>query len=307
MDLHLTENPLSAFHSLSRNLNSVEARLAGKIIGVLFAVMLGACARVEAPPETAPAQAAAPAREPASGEAPAALPSPAPAPAMAGEAAPEAQVLTHKKRLYKAKPAAAAMTASAAAAPAPDDEISSYLVKVEANREIKKSIDPGIQSSGQLKVWVGQPKYEPATLTGMSAASATLYTNAPALSAKIAPSFPDDPSAFSVEPDTSKCQAIEPTGSTVLFKIIPNKTGQFRVGATVELYKSPACAGDAATKTAEPITVKVVTSVETLPLMEEAWRAFMNFYKEILAAFFATLVIVFRKQLAKLFHLGEKT
>jgi hypothetical protein len=186
------------------------------------------------------------------------------------------------------------------------DEVNSYLVKVEANREIKKSIDSAIQSSGQLKVWIGKPGYEPTTQAGMIAESAVLYTHTEAVSAKVTPSFPDDPSTFKVEPNTSKCQIVEPTGSTVVFTITPNKTGQFRVGASIELYKNQGCEGDALTKTADPVTVVVTTYVPTGGLLEIAWSAFKNFFKEILGALFVVLVVVFRKRLYKLFGLKEE-
>lgn len=185
------------------------------------------------------------------------------------------------------------------------DEVKSYLVKVEANREIKKSIDSNIPSSGQLKVWIGQPRYEPKTPPGGNVASGVLYTNTDAVSAQITPSFPDDPNAFKVEPKTSKCQTVESTGSTVEFTITPNRTGKFRVGASVELYKSHGCTGDVTTKTAEPITVIVTTYVPNGGLWEIAWSAFKNFFKEILAALFAVTVILFRKQLVKLFHIKD--
>lgn len=189
----------------------------------------------------------------------------------------------------------------------PDDEISSYLVKVEANRDIKMSVDPDKPTSGQLKVWIGQPQYEPKTQAGMSAASSVLQTSAPATSAKITPSFPDDPTAFKVKPETSTCQGIDPTGTEVPFTITPTRAGQFRVGASVELYKNKGCEGDALTKTADPITVVVTTYIPPEGLLEIAWSAFKNFFKEILGTLFVVLVVVFRKRLYKLFGLKEET
>lgn len=202
-----------------------------------------------------------------------------------------------------------ALTAAASfpASHSPDDDINSYLVKVEANRDIKMSVDPDKPTSGQLKVWIGQPQYEPKTQAGMNAASSVLQTSAPATSAKITPSFPDDPTAFKVRPETSTCQGIDPTGTEVPFTITPTRAGQFRVGASVELYKNKGCEGDALTKTADPITVVVTTYIPPEGLLEIAWSAFKNFFKEILGTLFVVLVVVFRKRLYKLFGLKEET
>ncbi len=187
------------------------------------------------------------------------------------------------------------------------EQINSYLVKVEANRKIKMSVDADIPTSGQLDVWIGQPRFEPKNQEGMNAASGVLYTNSIAVSAKVTPSFPDDPSVFKVEPDTSKCMTVEPTGSTARFKITPVRTGQFRIGASVDLYKNAGCNGDAVTKTAEPITVIVSAYVPSAGLLEIAWSAFKNFFKEILAATFALIIIVFRKRLTRLLGIGKKS
>lgn len=191
--------------------------------------------------------------------------------------------------------------ASLLPSPPPDEEIHSYLVKVEANKDIKMSIDPDKPTSGQLKVWIGQPQYEPETLAGMAASSGTLHTGTIAASARIKPDFPDDPSSFKVKPETSTCQTIDPTGTTALFAITPTRAGQFRVGASVELFKSEGCQGDALTKTANPITVKVTTFVPSGSILEIAWAEIKDFIKEILAALFATIILVFRKRLSKLF------
>jgi hypothetical protein len=185
------------------------------------------------------------------------------------------------------------------------DKINSYLVKVEANKEIKMSIDSDKPTSGQLLVWIGQFQYEPQTLTGMSAASSILQTGVPATSAKITPSFPDDPSAFKVKPEASPCQGIDPTGTIVPFTITPTRAGQFRVGASVELYMNHGCQGESLTKTAEPITVKVTIFAPTDDLYQIAWSKFKEFFKEILGALFLVLGIIFRKRLKKLLGIKE--
>lgn len=187
------------------------------------------------------------------------------------------------------------------------NEFSSYLVKVEA-KDMKMSIDADKPVSGQLKVWIGQPQYEPTTQPGTKSASSVLQTSAPAASAKITPDFPDDPTAFKVKPETSTCQGVDPTGTEVPFTITPTRTGEFRVGASVELYKNQGCEGDALTRTADPITVKVtIQKPDPVTFLEIAWAAFKDFFKEILAALFAVLALIFRKRLAKLFGHKEES
>lgn len=187
------------------------------------------------------------------------------------------------------------------------DGLNSYLVRVEANKEIKMSIDPDKTTSGQLKVWIGQSQYEPQPLAGMATASSVLQTLAPAASAKITPRFPDDPTAFIVKPETSPCQGIDPTGSEVTFTITPTRAGQFRVGASVELFKNSGCQGDALTKTAEPTTVKVTVFIPNEPLLEIIWSQFKKFFAEIIGAIFAILIIVFRKRLKKIFGIQDNS
>src|SRR5487761_2073889 len=105
-----------------------------------------------------------------------------------------------------------------------------YAAKVQATRTIKKSLDPSIESSGQLLVWIGQPGYEPPTQTSMETATGTLpSTGSEALTAKIKPVFPDNASAFAAEPQESACQKVEPQGTEVSFKLIPKMLGEFRV------------------------------------------------------------------------------
>lgn len=183
-----------------------------------------------------------------------------------------------------------------------------YAVKVTATSEIEKYLDPSIKSAGQLNVWVGQPGYEPPPQPGMSGVSEVLPpTETKAVSAKIEPKFPNNPLAFDVEPKTSKCQKVEPHGTEVTFTIIPKQLGEFNVGASVELYGKEGCTGDAITRTANPITVKVVVGTSKLPFYQEIWAAFMKFFKEFLAICFALLLFLFRNKLKKIFSFEKES
>lgn len=186
---------------------------------------------------------------------------------------------------------------------AEESAVNLYKVKVSATTEIKKNLDPSIQSAGKLLIWIGQPGYEPSTQPGMSAASGILETTTKAASAKIKP----DALAFDVEPNESKCQKVEPRGTEVTFTIIPKQLGTFRVGASAELYGKEGCTGDAITRTADPITVKVIVGINKVPIYQEIWAAFMKFFKEFLAICFALLLFLFRKKLKKIFSFEKES
>jgi len=100
----------------------------------------------------------------------------------------------------------------------------------------------------------------------------------------------------------SGCQAVEPGGSEVVFSITPNKTGEFRVCTSVELFKTEDCTGAAITRTADPITVKVAVGVSKLPLYQEMWAVFMRFFNEIMAILATVALFFFRSKLKKYFH-----
>ena len=142
----------------------------------------------------------------------------------------------------------------------------------------------------------------------MNTATETLPpTGTEAVSAKIKPEFPNNPLAFDVEPDESECQRVEPFGTDVSFKIIPKILGEFRVGASVKLYGTVGCTGDVITRTAEPITVKVIVGIPPDSVYQEIWAAFMKFFKEILAICVATLLFIFRNKLKKILPFNKNT
>lgn len=282
----------------------------------LIVSLLAACTAA-APPEPRPApEAAVPAPAPVA--APEPQPAPLPDPEVTSSAPYQIKEIPaprHSRSSGRSKTASRdrgnqkilAKDVSAAAGRVPGqetNELNSYEVKVSATEKIRLSADKNVPSSGLMKVWIGQPKFEPKTLSGMQSASSVLQSSSPAASAKVIPSFPDDPSAFKVAPETSRCQIIDPTGTEVSFTITPTKLGKARVGADVELYNQPECKGDMLTKTASPVTVEVHSYIPWWQwLIETLW----SFIKEIVAALLAILLIVFRKKLGKLFGVEEKT
>lgn len=184
--------------------------------------------------------------------------------------------------------------------------LNKYAVRVQATENMTLDLNKSAQSAGVLRVWIGQPGYEPPTAKGMSAASGILETVTKAESAMITPDF-SDPLAFDAEPKESKCQDVEPRRSEVTFAITQKKDGDYKVGAKVELFKSVDCTGSAITRTAEPIAVKVSVSISKLPFYQEIWNAFMNFFKEFLAICFALLLFLFRKKLKQIFSFEKKS
>jgi hypothetical protein len=107
-------------------------------------------------------------------------------------------------------------------------------------------------------------------------------------------------------PKESECQKVEPQGTEVSFKLIPKKLGEFRVGASVRLYGEKGCQGDIITRTAEPITVKVIVGLPPDTIYQEIWDAFMKFFNGILVTLTALLLFLFRRKIKEWFK-SDKT
>ncbi len=228
-------------------------------------------------------------------------PRPVAAPAAALAPPPEAAVVApaalNKNRPHRAIPITIPVKNNTPATQA----VYQYATKVQAPKVITKNLDPSLESSGQLLVWVGQPGYEPPTQIEMNAQSGILPpTGTEAVSARIIPTI-NNPLAFDIDPLQSECQRVESEGTEVSFKLIPKLLGSFRIGASVLLYAKASCSGDIITKTADPVTVEVKVGLAPDSAYQELWTAFMKFFKEILATFTALLVVFFRKKLKEIF------
>jgi len=86
-----------------------------------------------------------------------------------------------------------------------------------------------------------------------------------------------------VEPKISKCEKIVASGSEVRFKLFPVESGNFTVGADVELYDSSDCSGSPVPKSAKSVKVEVAVEIVGLiadggqELAGSAWQAFLAF------------------------------
>lgn len=215
------------------------------------------------------------------------MPKPAPASARTAAAAPSPARLS-----AAAYPRKAAEPTSEKAARTLDD----YAVMVSADETIRKPGHPG-----EMRVWIGDPQFKPATPVGMRSGETAIP--AKSNTAKVTPFAP----GIEVEPKESVCERIDPGGSEVRFQLKPVEKGVFKVGADVALYDSDDCSGAPIPKTAATVQVQVVVDVPAavdngvLEMLEVLWEAFLKFWGEAVALFFALLLFLLRKRLAKWF------
>ena len=119
--------------------------------------------------------------------------------------------------------------------------------------------------------------------------------------ARITPYAPD----FRIEPEESQVMRIVPSGSSVLFTIIPEKKGEFKISAKIELFDNPYFDGVPIPKTTNIVSVVVtvdpmVNFVAGLKKMGSVvWDAFMKFWGAIVALIFGALLFVTRKIVRK--------
>jgi hypothetical protein len=115
--------------------------------------------------------------------------------------------------------------------------------------------------------------------------------------ARITPYAPD----FTIEPEESQIMRIAPSGSSVLFTIIPQKKGNFRISAKIELFDNPYFDGVPIPKTTNIVSVEVtvdpmVNLVGGLKKMGTVvWDSFMKFWGAIVALIFGALLFLTRK------------
>lgn len=174
--------------------------------------------------------------------------------------------------------------------------LENYSVKVSAT---EKLVIPG--PPGELNVWIGISSKAPENQPGMVAGTKPL--EAVGETAKVTPFT----LGIDVEPEVSKCEKIDPSGSEVSFKLLPTVTGNFKVGASVALYDSNDCSGVPVPKSAKSVTVKVsvdearAVSGAFFSLLKSTWEAFLDFWDKFLILIFALLLYLIRKKLYKLF------
>lgn len=162
---------------------------------------------------------------------------------------------------------------------------------------------PGLP--GELRVWIGSPVSNPSFPARMT----TGETTVPAVgeTAKVEPFAP----AFKIEPAESQCIKIHPSGSEVRFKLIPQKSGQFDVGANVYLFDSLDCSGSPIPKTAA--TLKVIVDVNKKEILVEKtkelwnifWEQLLKFWAAFVALIFALILFLIKGKLKKWFGFNE--
>lgn len=171
-----------------------------------------------------------------------------------------------------------------------------YRVVLAANKQMKI---PGLP--GELRVWIGNPNYQPSLPDDMTEANTTL----PAVGewAKIEPHAP----AFKLEPAETPCIKIHPSGSEVRFNLMPQKSGIFKVGATVYLFSSSNCSDAPIPKIATDLYVtvhvdkKIIVQEKGKELWTIFWEQLLEFWEALLIILFGLILFLIRGKLKQWF------
>ena len=172
----------------------------------------------------------------------------------------------------------------------PDD----YSAVLDVTKELE------LHQKGDLRVWIGMEDYVPEDEADMVRKEINFPANEGNF-ARITPYAPD----FKIEPEESQVMRITPSGSSVLFTIIPEKKGEFKISAKIELFDNPYFDGVPIPKTTNIVSVVVtvdpmVNFVAGLKKMGSVvWDAFMKFWGAIVALIFGALLFVARKFVRK--------
>ena len=172
----------------------------------------------------------------------------------------------------------------------PDD----YSAVLDVTKELE------LHQKGDFRVWIGMTGEVPEDDDEMLRGSVDFPANEGNY-ARITPYAPD----FLFEPEESQVMRIVPSGSSVLFTIIPQKKGTFKISAKIELFDNPYFEGVPSPKTTNIVSVVVtvdpwVNFVAGLKKMGKvAWDAFMKFWGAIVALIFGALLFMTRKFVRK--------
>ena len=179
-------------------------------------------------------------------------------------------------------------------------DLASYIARVSATDHIEL---PG--SKGQLTVWIGLPQNLPQENTDTVSATASLGMRGQ--TATITPFAPD----FEVDPASTVCERVVPSGSVVNFALVPKRAGELTVGANVQLFDSADCSGVPVPKSTSLIRVQVQvcrmcyvqSGLASLGLT--AWKAFTQFWAWLLGVVFLTLGILINRWRRRRFHITK--
>ena len=172
----------------------------------------------------------------------------------------------------------------------PDD----YSAVLDVTKELE------LHQKGDLRVWIGMEDFVPEDDADMVRKEINFPANEGNF-ARITPYAPD----FKIEPEESQIMRIVPSGSSVLFTIIPEKKGEFKISAKIELFDNPYFDGVPIPKTTNIVSVVVtvdpmVNFVAGLKKMGSVvWDAFMKFWGAIVALIFGALLFLTRKFVRK--------
>jgi len=171
-----------------------------------------------------------------------------------------------------------------------------YAAKVTAPEELQTPGPPG-----ELKVWIGIEGTEPITRPNEISSEQVIGTKGETV--KITPIA----LGIGVEPRVSECKKIDPSGSTVTFRLIPEKSGTFEVGADIDLYTSDDCSGIAIPKSSNRVSVQVKVNSKGVAkdavneLTQSTWREFLGFWDKFLMLISALALFLIRKKIFKAF------
>ncbi len=179
-------------------------------------------------------------------------------------------------------------------------DLASYIARVSATDHFEL---PG--AKGLLTVWIGLAQNLPQATAGT--ASATQSLGMRGQTATIAPFAPD----FEVDPASTVCERIVPSGSAVNFALVPKRAGELTVGANVQLFDSADCSGVPVPKSTSLIRVQVQvcrmcyvqSGLASLGLT--AWNAFTQFWAWLLGVVFLTLGILINRWRRRRFHISK--
>jgi hypothetical protein len=157
-----------------------------------------------------------------------------------------------------------------------------------------------LNQKGDLRVWIGIENYMPEEASDM-VRKTTSFPGDEGNYARITPYAPD----FRIEPEESQVMRIVPSGSSVLFTIIPEKKGEFKISAKIELFDNPNFEGVPIPKTTN--IVSVVVSVDPTVKIKSGlgelgtvlWDNFLKFWGAVVALIFGALLFVTRKFIKK--------
>jgi len=188
--------------------------------------------------------------------------------------------------------------AAGSANPGTDADLADYIARVSATDHIEL---PGAQ--GTLTVWIGLAQNLPQA--GSGTASATQSLGMRGQTATITPFAPD----FNVDPASTVCERVAPSGSEVNFALTPKRTGSLTVGANVQLFDSTDCSGVPVPKSTSVILVQVqvcrMCYVQSglASMGQAAWTAFSHFWAWLLGVAFLTLGVLINRWRRRKFHI----